>query len=578
MLLAQPVDTLKAHYDVVVIGSGYGGGIAASRLSRAGLKVCVLERGREHRAGDFPTNSAQVAAETQVQFDGTLPAISHIGRPSGLYLYHLGHRMNAVVGCGLGGTSLINANVALVPDPRIFDDPRWPQALRRGPDGALPAQLQAGFAHAEAMLAPSLYPDHLPTPHKFKALEKAAALLGEESHKVPITVAFQDQINAAGVVEKACNRCGDCVSGCNFESKRTVNRSYLPDARNHGAEIFTEINVHHIEKRAQQWVIHFNPTERGWDCVADAPHRFITADTVVLSAGSIGTPEILLRSKSLGLPLSEKVGHFFSSNQNVLGFGFNTKEDVHAVGLAAPTAEVVERIPEDHRPGPCIVGAIDMRNRANVADGRIIEEGVAPGPLATEFKNILLLESTLIAKPPKRNLIETVAALGRDLQSATAGAHAGAIDHTLSMLLMGHDQSQGTIKYDPLHDRAFIDWPEGDDTVIASANQNFLDVAHALGGDFIKNPLWSKLTHHTRITVQPLGGCVMADSAEQGGVNSKGQVFAGPTGTEVHAGLYVMDGSVLPVSTGLNPFLTISAISERTCMLFAEDHGLSLAY
>ena len=125
--LSRPVADLKAHYDVVVVGSGYGGSIAACRLARAGRKVAVLERGRELHPGEYPASLE--AASRHVQ---TASPLGHTGDPRSLYWVHVGSEMSVFSGCGLGGTSLVNANVALRPDPRIFEDSRWPRALARG--------------------------------------------------------------------------------------------------------------------------------------------------------------------------------------------------------------------------------------------------------------------------------------------------------------------------------------------------------------------------------------------------------------------------------------------------------------
>src|SRR5450631_2258227 len=112
--LSRSLDRLKDRYDVIVVGSGYGGGVAASRLARAGKRVAVLERGREYLTGQFPAKLTDIRAETMLS-GGT-------GKP-GLYDVRLGEHIHVLVGCGLGGGSLVNAGVALRPDPRVFADP-----------------------------------------------------------------------------------------------------------------------------------------------------------------------------------------------------------------------------------------------------------------------------------------------------------------------------------------------------------------------------------------------------------------------------------------------------------------------
>src|ERR1700730_3868837 len=128
--LARPLDRLKPHYDVVVVGSGYGGGVAAARLARAGKRVAVLERVGEYLAGELPTRFPQLRRELQVSGKRF-----RLGATAALYDVRLGEDMHILVGCGLGGGSLINAGVALWPDPRVLADAAWPAEVQR--DGLL---------------------------------------------------------------------------------------------------------------------------------------------------------------------------------------------------------------------------------------------------------------------------------------------------------------------------------------------------------------------------------------------------------------------------------------------------------
>src|SRR6476469_381310 len=122
--IASHLEDLDDHYTVVVVGSGYGASVAASRLARAGRRVCVLERGREILPGDYPDTLAEATGATQVS-----TAEGHVGDPSSLFSLHIGDDISVLSGVGLGGTSLINANVSLEADPRVFER-GWPRALR----------------------------------------------------------------------------------------------------------------------------------------------------------------------------------------------------------------------------------------------------------------------------------------------------------------------------------------------------------------------------------------------------------------------------------------------------------------
>ncbi len=142
--LARPLSQLKQRYDVIVVGSGYGGGVSASRLARAGKSVCVLERGREVLTGEFPSRFPEMKNEMQVRGKRI-----RTGPDTALFDVRLGEDMHVLVGCGLGGGSLVNAGVSLRPDARVFADEVWPGEIRQ--DGTL----DEGFRRAEAWIRPA---------------------------------------------------------------------------------------------------------------------------------------------------------------------------------------------------------------------------------------------------------------------------------------------------------------------------------------------------------------------------------------------------------------------------------------
>jgi cholesterol oxidase len=157
--LAKPIDQMAPEYDVVVIGSGYGGAITANRLARAGRRVCVLERGIERQPGDFPEGPTDGLAEMQ----GDWPE-RRIGSRTALFDFRINPDISVLSGCGLGGTSLINASVAIPPDERVWADPRWPEALRNDEGG----HVEAGLRRATEMLRPAMFPESWPAPLKMR--------------------------------------------------------------------------------------------------------------------------------------------------------------------------------------------------------------------------------------------------------------------------------------------------------------------------------------------------------------------------------------------------------------------------
>jgi len=558
--IASPLDHMRNHYTVVVIGSGYGGSIVASRLARAGQRVCLLERGREIVPGEYP--DTQLEAARSIQLD-TADGVR--GADDGLFRFSVHEDISVLSGNGLGGTSLINANVSLPPDPRVFADERWPSAVRDDLDSLLGESMD----RARDMLRPVSYPGDWPPLAKLDALERAANHVGEPFSRPPINVTFESGVNHVGVTQKACTLCGDCVTGCNEGAKNTLLMNYLPDAKKHGAEIFCNVEVRHLEKEDDGvWTVHYRAVGLGRESF-DAPDAFVRADIVVLGAGTLGSTEILLRSRDQGLSLSNRLGESFTGNGDVLGLAYNGDAAVHGIGYGAAGTD--ERPPV----GPCITGVVDGRSKPDVTDGFIVEEGTIPGALAGLLPEILGTMSGLIGKDTDER--DSGTEVGRVIESVFRGPYHGAVDNTETFLLMAHDDAGGRMEM--ADDRLEIRWPGvGDAAVFHTANAMLEEMTAALGGTYLHSPLWSRLTGRDLITVHPLGGCAMGDDAATGVVDDRGRVFCGTDGAVVHDGLYVADGSIVPMSLGVNPLLTISALAERIAALLASDHGWQIDY
>ncbi len=562
--LSSPIQHIKDHYTVVVVGSGYGGAIAASRLARAGQTVCVLERGKEFQPGEFPDTSVEFLSESQVHMaDGS----TH-GPQTGLYDFRMNPELNALVGCGLGGTSLINAGVALRPEPRVFDDPAWPEALR----ASVSTTLEDGFRHAQAMLQSAPYPEDFPPLPKMAALEKSAAAFGADTFaRLPINVTFKDGVNPVGVEQAACNLCGDCMSGCNHGAKNTVTMNYLPDAANHGAEIYTRVAVRSLERKMDRWLVHYQVLGEGREGFA-APPAFVSADIVILGAGTFGSTEILLRSKARGLPLSDQVGKHFSGNGDMIGFAYNGDSNVNMVGHG-------HHLPNAREPvGPVITSVIDLRHQFNLEDGIVIEEGGATGALASFLPLALGTSSKIAGCAPNTGLEELIAHNTRELESLIGGPYRGAIRNTQIFLVMTHDTSSGTLYLDE-RDELRIAWPgAGAERHVRRVNDKLQQAANQHHATFVENPIWNKMSSHALVTAHPLGGCAMAEDAGRGVVNHKGQVFSDVSGSAVYDGLYVSDGAIIPRSLGVNPHITIAALAERSMALLIAERGWQIDY
>ena len=532
--LASPLSTIKPAYDVVVIGSGYGGGVAASRLARAGQRVCVIEKGKEFPTGAFPSRLPELRRELQLN-GGKMRS----GSRTGLFDFRLGADIHVLVGCGLGGGSLINAGVALKPDARVFADPVWPEELSA--DGLL----ELGYKRAAAMLRPSRYANASELT-KFRALELASAAFGVLPVAAPVVVSFEDVVNPAGVAQPACTLCGDCCSGCNVGAKNTVAMTYLPDAKAHGAEIFTELAVSHLAKGEGGWQVYFAPSD-----AKDADPRVVAAKTVVLAAGTLGSTEILLRSRERGLGLSDRLGDGFSANGDIIAFALGGRERVNAIGVGVPPKFDGDIV------GATVAGQIELPDAADLDHSMIVQEGVLPSALAPLLPVFFIAGGKILGAA----------------QSLIKGVYQGPLSHLHTFFVVSHDDANGRISLD--NGSAQVHWPGvGDEPVYARVDAALTKAAAAVGARYIKSPLAATNMGTKPATAHPLGGCGMGQTAGEGVVNHKCQVFDGRSPETTHSGLYVCDGSVISRSIGVNPLLTITALAERAMVHLARDHNL----
>lgn len=577
---------LTKTYDVIVVGSGYGGAISAAKLTLAGRKVLLLERGREILPGDYPRALQDVQAETQI----TTAQGGKLTKINGMLDIRLNDDMSVVVGCGLGGTSLINANVAIEADARVFEQTEtldggqkrrlWPTEYAASDD---PPVLEAAYKEAARTLGTNPLPDKIKL-HKLDALETSAKAMGQPYQRADINVTFTDSANALGNYQAACTLCGDCCSGCNYGAKNTTLMNYLPFASANGADIVTEASVAHVSQGADDlWVVRVTefdqPPKDGLD---------IKAKMVVLAAGTLGSTEILKRSAANGLALSDHpLGSRFSSNGDVLSFGFdanythamdtpqtsemikNTVQPIYSVGAGTHSPDEPR-----YQPGPCIAGLVKVNSTPDdpLESAILIEEGVAPGALSMVYPAVLFMQdvvnNNLMAFPDAQRRLDDVATLGNDLlsgQNLGGLAYEGATARMQSYLLMSHDDSGGRIVYDDRLDIVSVSWPGAGQNFPFPRNNAVLDDAsQSIWANYVPNPVWSEPFGWKLVAAHPLGGCPMADGATYGVVNGLCQVFTGVDETSVYDNLMVCDGAVIPTALGVNPLLTISAVTIHT--------------
>lgn len=553
-MLATHNTGLAAEYDVIIVGSGYGGAITAARLGFANkrkdgkLRIALLERGREHAVGSFPDRFDQVMGEVH----------NHLLNPLGLYDYITGDDIDIIKGNGLGGTSLINANVAIRPDEDVFTH-GWPQAIAvEAAEPSFDKSLWRYYARAERMLGAQRFGDPSINPlgrelAKLPALRAAAKAAGgtmDDQGYANITVSSEDRVTRFGISRKECTNCGDCVTGCNIGAKNTLAMNYLPMAAAYGVKLFTEVTADRVEKLEDgryRIVWHRTP-----DVLAPVEHS-VTARIVILAAGSPATPALLLRSLGAGsgLALSPRVGEQWSGNGDFISLAYNSDLRTDIMGFdrrGPPRSEV--------KAGPTIAGVFRLHRDEAVKKRFCVEDLSCPSAIVDELRRVLFA-STIIGTREARDTTAERDRWLRDLRWDPKGA----LNHTLGFLIMGDDGAGGRVELKGNH--AKIVWPDAPwETIYKDINKTLTSATKTLGGTYIPNPRWRYVwLGHNLITAHPLGGCATADDSDHGVVDHLGRVF--DASGSVHEGLYVSDGSILPEALGVNPFLTISAFTER---------------
>ncbi|SHH22681.1 GMC family oxidoreductase N-terminal domain-containing protein [Massilia sp. CF038] len=536
--LTLPASELRGDYDVLVIGSGYGGAVMAARLA-PGRRLAVLERGKEWAPTDFTSG----LIDTLAQFRSA-------SKPLGLFDYRIGGTVDVLSGNGIGGTSLINANVVIAPDRDIFG--RWPQSVQTAyASGAMDvyeervrAMLAADTVQENDALRKNWF--HVSTT---KARQRAGAQVSAKALPIAVNLRrYNGQQNAQGVWQNPCTHCGDCVTGCPTGAKNSLDVNYLPLARNAGAQIFSRMEVDWVERLPDsRWRVHYTSRAASGAAVSGS----VIAGSVILAAGSLGSTQILLRSRGHGLALSPALGTRFSTNGDLLGVSYNTSVQTNIMGFGSGAAPFGQK-----RTGPTITTAADYRGGGRPPEQRfMIEDAAIPSALVDAMR---------VAMPLAAGGAFDFPSTQRIARDALARRSDGALDHSMVYLGIGHDSAAGKIELDA-NGNARVVWPNlMQEPFVARMRAEMAAHAKTASGRYADSPRTSAIFGGVMTTVHPLGGCPMGDRVEDGVVNADGQVY-NPNGASqaVYPGLLVVDGSVAPTSLGANPLLTIAALAER---------------
>ncbi len=557
--LSEPVENLLAaaaesgsllETDVLIVGSGYGAAMAALAVleSVSPPVVWIFEAGREYLPDDFPKTMAQMPG-----FVGTDEL-----NAGALWDIRPGDGVISISGRGLGGTSLVNANVAARADPDVFE--RWPGNRRIG----WHRRLGDFYEKIEKLLGVSSDPDG-DRSGAFRALTASAQALGARVDRAPLTVNFGSPTSHSAD-HGPCNRCGNCVTGCHSGAKGSLNMNALPLAKQLGAALYTGVQVRSLKRNDDgSWQLFCAPTG------SQSAGFEVRAGTVILAAGTLGSTEILKRSvQDHQLPVSNRLGQRFSLNGDAL---------VAAIGQHKRVGDL-PGVPGEHpaptTPGPTITGLtqIPLRVSGDMAsvpyqDRITLEDARIPFALRQVWQEMIVSQALLRrfgdgseSAWHRHHVTHDPLAISDELAA-----------HTQTLLIMGHDDARGELLWK--NDRLQPRWQRSDGDYYHALDKRLrADEKTVFDGglyspNLISEPLppgfddvleGASQMQGPLLTVHPLGGCCMAESADDGVVNTRGQVFTGDAAA-VYNNLYVMDGAIVPGAIGINPFLTIASLS-----------------
>lgn len=526
-------------FDVIVIGSGFGGAVTACRLAEAGARVLVLERGRRWAASDYPRRP-----DDAWFYDHANPSKRHGWLDLRFY-----RGMAVAQGAGVGGGSLCYSSVVMEADAERFAE-GWPPELTL-------AELAPYYERARAMLRPATIPPGQHT-RRYTLMQRAAEKTGLEARfgPMPLAVSFDPSwsydlpdarsarhsmpfVNEQGQRQGTCIHLGNCDLGCDVHAKNTLDLNYIPAAERRGAEVRPLHLVRFIRPDGDGYRVVFDRIRDGR--LVRGEER---AACVVIAAGSLGSTELLLRCRDeyRTLPrLSRRLGAGWSANANVL-----------TPDLYADASRVQQTV------GPTISGGLDFMDGSVGGRRFFVEDDGFPNLLlntvSARLRSRALHPAALVLRAHLRRLLRRDNPLGGVMMWLGEGVDAGD-----GMFYLGHRFLA------PWEREMKLAWSiDRSREVIEAILDTHRRLSEANGGKLLVPFTWTLL--RALVTVHPLGGCGMGTSWETGVVDHRGQVFGYPN-------LYVADGAVVPRPIGRNPSLTIAALAERAAALMVADLG-----
>ncbi|EPG65575.1 GMC family oxidoreductase [Leptospira wolffii] len=532
----QERTSVHFDYDYIVVGSGFGGSVSAMRLSQKGYSVLVVESGKRWTAKDFPKTNWSVHKYLW------MPRLGFYG----IQRLNLLKDFFLVSGAGVGGGSLVYANTLYVPSDKILNHPVYRNI--GGKEGMLPF-----YRVASRMLGVV----------RNQYLDKSDSILkeiaedmgrGDTFTPTPVGVFFGDKpgktvrdpfFQGEGPDRTTCNYCGGCMVGCRFNSKNTLDKNYLFFAEKLGAKVLPETKVMDLvplDKNGKLdpdasgeygYELHTKSTT-GW---FGAPKRTLRTRNVVLSAAVMGTVGLLLRAKEKGnmKRLSPKLGDSVRTNsETVLGVTKFGKNVDFSQGVAITSSihpdEHTHIEPVRYSRGSDFFGIL----ASVLTDGG----GFFPRPLRyffTMFRHpIYFLKASWPIGFAKNSLILLVMqTLDNQVKLVRQRRLAWPFEKSMTSTLT---EGEKTPSYIPI------------------ANQTARKIAKKIGG--IPRSSLNDVLLNAPITGHIMGGCVMGGSSNEGVIDFQNRVYG-------YKNLMICDSSMIPINLGVNPSLSITAMTER---------------
>ena len=528
---------LPRDYDVLVIGSGFGGSVTALRLTEKGYRVGVLEAGRRFEDADYPRTSWDARRFLWAPKLGC----------KGIQRIHLLRNVIILAGAGVGGGSLVYANTLYEPGDAFYHDRQWADITDWR------TELAPYYDQAKRMLGVARNPTMTPTDevakqvavemgvgHTFR-LAPVGVFFGRDGRKEPGVEADDPFFGGTGPRRRGCLEVGECMTGCRHNAKNTLVKNYLYLAERAGAAVYPETTAVTVRPVDHDGYAVDTVRTGAWRGARTA--RTFTAGQVVFAAGTWGTQQLLHKMKAAGsLPeISARLGVLTRTNSEALGGALTTMRN---------------RKKHDFTGGVAITSSIHPDEHTHIELVRYGKGSNAMGLLST------VMTDGGGHVPRWARWLAQVARHPGQLTSLYFG-----ISHWSERVVIGLTMQtlDNSIRVHPKRTclgRIKLTSEQGhgvpSPTWIPAANQTMRRIAAKIGG-FPLNSIGE--IADVPMTAHFIGGCVIGDGADSGVVDPYHRMYG-------HPGLHVVDGSAISANLGVNPALTITAQAERAIALW----------